>query len=374
MADNRLHIIDFDDSPFSYEKQIKSSKYNDVVNSLKAGVLRSINRFRTLLSKQTQFNKALVAENEFLASKIVEMTIPLPETVKTALVTGYDTPVSANSSNYSIDRLTGAVSVLSQKKWSKVARITDANGKRVASKDVYITLNGVAKPHSDDIYNILDGNRDSFWLLDTTAGTQHTITIQLPSSIRPHVNYFSLTPFPAFGFDLDQVLITQADNTIIDITPGGYQAAAMNGVGVHFKPLSWGNTITIKLTARGKVIGISDLDIFLVDYVDSYAEVRYEVPAFKNSAFTNIDQVDLMDYGLFGISDKDGIYDRFKEITVTAYVNGNGTQIGERTLRGLEATQLGTAKSIGDTFHISVRFKKYLGQSPVFRSLKIIYQ
>lgn len=371
--DNRGHVISFDDSPLTANNPIKSVDYNEIINSLKGSVLRSINKYREMNTKQSQYIKALTAENALLSSKLVDIQSFAPLEDNTTIITGYDAQES--SANINTDRLAGQVTVGYDRKWSKVARYTDINGKRRPTKDTYISLDGNPLAQSDTIYNILDGNRETFWLLDTAPGAVHEIVIQFPSSIRPYVNMLTLTPFPAFGFSLDKVYARQADGTQHDVTPQGYQAATMNGVETHFSPTSWANEVTIRFTAAADTVGISNLDLFLIDYFDSEATVKYEIPAFEGVEFDHIAEVDLMNFGLHGLEDGNGTWDRYKKITVTAFVNStNAGNILPATLKGQETTQLSVMKNIGDKFYLQFTFGKNIGQSPVFRSARVKYE
>ena len=235
------------------------------------------------------------------------------------------------------------------------------------------------KPEVGCIYNMLDGRMDTFWLLDTAPGTQHTIVIQFPSSIRPFVNALTLIPFPAFGFSLVSILVHKTTGSV-NIIPQTIESANVGVVDMHFAPTAWGNQVTITLTALGNTIGISNLDLFLIDYVDAYANIVYEVPAFAESAFTDIKEIDMMDFGLYGlIEESAGTYNKYSQLTVTAYTGttfagATPTVISEATLRGSEPTTLAVAKTVSNKLYVKFQFKKYNGQSPIFRSVKITHQ
>jgi hypothetical protein len=384
MADNRAHVVSFDESPLYTNSPINSEKYNDIINSLKTSAIRAINRSRDLSTKMTNWNKALVAENEYLGSKIrylYEWYNKLPVVSSEAVVTGYDPVIS--SAGMRLDNIAGqaTIDIEPGRKWSKVVRYTDINGKRRPSRDTSISLDGVTKSYTDDIYNILDGRSDTFWLLDTTRGVQHTLVIQFPASIRPYVNALSLTAFPAFCMRIDGVTLLQANSGSKNITPEGIEATSMGGIDVHFAPVSWGNQVTITFTALGSVVGMSNLDMFLIDYLNE-GEVTYEVTSFENDVFTHIDEIDLLDSGLFGATESDGIYNRSEEMEITARVgttlaSAESTAVTPQTIRGEQPTTLnpvGTGKTASDKFWITIKLKKYNGQTPTFRSAKVTYR
>jgi hypothetical protein len=232
----------------------------------------------------------------------------------------------------------------------------------------------VLQPSDADIYTILDGYADTFWMLDTTIDNTHVIQIQFPTSIKPYVNYLTLRAFPAFSIKLNSVIVTKADGTTQDVLEGNVVAQEAGILTVHFKPVSWGGVVTINLTAMGSVIGLSDIDIGLIDYVDSQARIIFEVPALTGVAFsTGISEVDLMDCGLFGYGIQDSGYIKTKEIIVKAYVGDLSTpiDISENTLNGIGTTTC--SKAAGDRFYLEFRFKTYQGQSPMFRSAKLTY-
>jgi len=383
MANKRAHVVDFDDYPLKTTSPIDSEEYNDIINSLKTSTIRAINRSRDLSTKMTNWNKALVAENGYLAGKINELQSTyygLPTTNDSMIITGYDKPVSEQKYNIGTtrDQLTGNITLNAEtgRRWSKVVRYTDSNGKQRPSRDTYISLDGTTMSRDNSIYNILDGRSDTFWLLDTAAAATHSIVINFPSSIRPYVNNIALTPFPAFSFRLDSMIVNKADSTQVNVTPLGVEAASMAAVNVHFAPTSWGNQIVINITANGSVVGISNLDIFLTDYINS-GEFTYELTSFENKAFSYISYVNLMDFGLFGITEEDGTYNASKQTTVTARVGSTVSSatsypINEKTLRNEGISEV--PKLSGSKFYMSFAFNKYEGQTPTFRSAIITYR
>ena len=149
----------------------------------------------------------------------------------------------------------------------------------------------------------------------------------------------------------------------------------MGAVNIHFAPTSWGNQLTINITAKGSVIGISNLDLFLIDYINT-GIFTYEVPAFETKSFTYIENIDLMDFGLFGVNGED-VYNPSKQVTVTAkvgssYLTAVEYPINEKTLRNEGISSV--SKTAGEKFYISFRINKYEGQTPTFRSAIIKYR
>lgn len=384
MANKRAHVISYNDSPLSYGSELSSKRYNQIVDSLKTSVLRAINRSRKTSEKLDLFTKALVAENQYVTSKLNSFSRENPGG-NTSLITAYDSPKPNSSSNYKWDKLHGQVVVGydSSSKYTKVVRTTNIDGERRASLNTFITIDGAAMAHTDSIYNILDGEKNTFWQYEATADQEIQVVIQFPSSIKPLVNYVDLVPFPAYGFEITELLFHKVgggtENLIPNIT--GY---AMDGLSTHFKPTSWNNQVSFKIKAKQDgIIGISNFDIGLIDYDNSMTTVRYKVDNYYNAAFTHINRINLFDFGLHSIAGSDGDYNPLKEIVVKCYSSDTdtvGTTIPYETLvrgtsdiRGKSTKELSVAKVANKNFYVELSFRKYLGQTPIFRALKITH-
>lgn len=378
MINSKGHVLAFDDSPLGENSPLDSIAYNKILDSLKASTLRCVNRTRDIAAKVAKFNKALSAENRYLASLVAQQHLDYGNLGdKDALITGFDPLISQSST--SVNSLTGQVTIKPLHKWSKVVRYQDRNGRDRASRDISISFGPVGAPvllpADHDIYSILDGYGDTFWLSDVQDKSQYTIRIQFPASIKPYVDYLSLIPFPAFSFKIDSIYVTKVDGSAIQVVDGttGY----MGVVDTHFKPISWGGSIDINLTAQGSVIGISDIDIGLADYEDSIATMVYEVPSYQSLAFGSITGIDLSDFNLYGSQIGDGFIKK-DQIHATAYQfpanvdwsDSGGIDLSKDTLSGRGSTTF-VKTSTTNRFYIKLTMQKFLGQTPIFRSAKI---
>ena len=380
MVNNKGHVLSFVDSPIGENSPLASTVYNSIIDSLKSSVLRCINRTRDINTAVLKMNTALVAENYYMSSKYRQSQISysgLP--ASGALITGYDPIV--NQSNTSTDTLTGQVTLATVNKWSKVVRYLDQNGRNRASQDISIafgpTGSTVVQPVDSDIYSMMDGYADTFWLANVTQGSNYTLTIQFPTSIKPYVDYLSIIPFPAFGFSIQSVYITAVNGTQIMVNDP--IESDMGIIDVNFAPVSWGGTLTINLTAQGSVIGISNLDIGLSDYIDGAASFIYEVPAFQPLSFNAITKLDLTDFDLYNPPTDPG-YIKTNVITATAFIGvsgfptgATGDLISKDTINGRGITKLSSTKTAGSHFYVQFTMQKYLAQTPTFRSAVITY-
>ena len=391
MLNNKGHVLAFDDSPISENSPLDSIAYNKIIDSLKTSTLRCLNRSRDLTSNLSKLNKALSAENAFLMSKINDYSIPNVSTAKTALITGYDTVEPGYLSNAVQNKLSGQIIIQPLYTWSKVIRYMDKNGRNRASKDISISFgpsDGTVsmQPLDSDIYTILDGYNDSYWLADTVEGQQYTIMIQFPASIKPYVNYLSLIPFPAFGFKLDSVRLLKVDGSYETITTEPSNALGL--LDMHFKPISWGGVMEIKVTAQGNTMGIADLDIGLEDYYQSEgdqtpASFVMQIPGFGTDTIAGgiryiryIDNIDLSHFNLYGI-ENDNSFNITDKITATiysgvSYTGSGGKSILEGTFNnGGTRTDLGASTS--GNVYIKFTMLKHLGQTPIFNWVTITY-
>ena len=418
MLNSRGHVLSFDSSPIDENSALDSSSYNAIINNLKSSTLRCINRSRDVNYKLMKFNKALTAENYNMMSIYNSMKINYTKQPNTAIITGFDKSQDSNSSvklvdsaNVDFDPLTGQIVIApnsTNSKWSKVVRYLDKNGKNKASKDIRIlfgTSNSeftdnsglVELPDDSDIYSMLDGYSDSFWLADVTASNNYKLMLQFPASLKPFVSYLSLLPFPAFGFTIDSVYITDSSNVSHRIDDG--TSNVMGIMNTHFKPMSWGGTLVINMKATSNVIGIADLDIGLEDYFQSgdnstsvstdklSSYVVYELTGdFKSSVIKNITGVNLFDFGLYGNSIDINAQRKSNYFTATIYKTTNsdwdntlvGIDVPEKTVYTKEPQPVDSQwvtfnKNADERFFIKFTLKKFLGQTPTFRGVSVSY-
>lgn len=377
MINNKGHVLAFEDSPIMENSALDSKAYNKIIDSLKSSTLRCVNRSRDLVSKVTKFNKALSAENSNLMDKYNKLNFNYSElTDNESLITGYDKPYA--DKNITTSYLTGNKFIFNTNKWSKVVRYKDNYGRDRASKDISIsfgpTSNPVLQPINADIYSILDNYRDTFWLADVTPGVEYTLQIQFPTSLKPYVNYLSIVPFPAFGFNIHSVYVTTAKNELVKLDD--VISDELGIIDVQFKPISWGGIIQIRMIATSNVIGISDVDIGLIDYnADDESYIIYRLDDLTTKRITHIEGIDVSDFKLFGQTDIP-----FNDyLSIEAFVTPSmewdgtdGTEIPTNILNKKGAFAL--AKDVNSYIFLKLKLKKYLGQSPVFRSIKITYK
>ena len=379
MLNNKGHVLAFDDSPIGENSPLDSITYNKIIDSLKTSVLRCINRSRDLTNNMSKLNKALAADNDYLMAKVRSMQIEFPKDSKTALVTGYDQVQPGTLSQAVQSSLSGQLIIKPINKWSKVIRYQDKNGRNRASKDISIAFGPtgslVTQTVDSDIYNILDGYNDSYWIADTVAGQNYTIRIQFPASIKPYINYFSMIPFPAFGFKLNSVGLNTSNGSYIPLYTDPSQELGI--LDMHFKPMTWNGIVEINVTAQHNVIGIADLDIGLEDYYQSENEQTlssfiFPIPALTDTTISKITLLDTKDFDLYGL-ENDSSYiktDKIKAYLTTDLINF--TQINPETFTGKASTTLAKAKGI--PIYIKFSMQKYLGQTPIFRSVQIKYE
>jgi hypothetical protein len=374
MLNNKGHVLSFDDSPIAENSPLDSISYNKIIDSLKSSTLRCVNRSRDLTSNLAKMNKALSAENLYLTSLIGSNTLGYSSEANTAIVTGYDALELSSIYNAKQSTLSGLVTISPTSKWSKVVRNLDRNGRNRASKDISISINGVTQPQDSDIYSMLDGYNDTYWLYDTVGGSDYTITINFPASIKPYVNYLSMIPFPAFGFTINSIYMLSADGTPHPLADMNSREAGI--LDVHFKPLLFGGTIQISIKAKGSVIGIADLDIGLEDYYQGTtpASFAFNVTAFKDKTFSMIDSINLDNVFLYN-SETDASFIKSDKIKVYAY-SSTGTynptaSMTEISQNGI--TELASSKTAGQNFYLKFTMTEHLAQTPIFKSATIKY-
>lgn len=383
MINNKGHVLNFGSEPIPENGPLDSSVVNNIFDSLKTSTLRCLNRTRDLSYRLSKFNKALSAENYYLTNVLLQKDIQakLDSASKTALITGFD-PIEDGSA-YEQNRLTGQITVAAKNKWSKIVRYKDKDGRNRASKDTYIAFGPTGgilpQPQDSDIYQILDGYSDTFWIADVSPNTQYNLQIQFPTSIKPFIDFIQLVPFPAFSFKLDAVYVTKADGSRVQVVD-----AVSSNLGIlstHIKPVSWGGTLDIYFTTNSTtgpgVVGISDIEVGLVDYEESNASFIIEVPGFQEIPFSYLDYINLFDVAN---EIEDQSYKKEEKITVTAYWGPDWTTASatpipvDRNTLVKQGNLTAINKPAGDKFYLEFSMGKYLGQTPIFRAAKITYK
>lgn len=383
MVNNKGHVLSFSDNPIGENSPIESVKYNKIISSLKTSVIRCINRTRELTTNVSRLNAALSAENMYLTANYNSNNYINNNGLSsnnTALITGYDQLFS--SSNIIQDSLTGKITLKYNNSFSKIPKYIDSNGNTKAVKDVYISFgetgNLEQQPLGSSIYDMVDGNNNTFWLYDSAVeGQEYNLQIQFPVSLKPSVNYLKLLPFPAFGFDLTSVSIKLSNGSMVDITDSIDKEQGI--INTYFKTLSWGGILDIKFKARGSVLGITELDIGYSDFSDNVGEFVVSIPSFTNKSFTAISNLNLFDFGLNNLnSDFDISFIKADNITATLY-QGNSWEtatdeqvIYKDTINGINSTPYN--KTLDLNLYVKFNFKKYINQTPIFRGVSITYE
>jgi hypothetical protein len=182
-----------------------------------------------------------------------------------------------------------------------------------------------------------------------------------------------MIPFPAFSFSIEEIYVNDSSNRKVDVI---YSTSSgdSSGIETHFRPASWGNTITLRLRAKNDVIGISNLDVSLIDYLDADVEVGYEVPTLETASFTSISRI-LLDMQSPGA---DPQYKPLKEVEASlivgaSYATGAETRIEYATLHPTNPAQTLVTKNAGDKLYLKLKFRQNLGQTPVFKSALITH-
>lgn len=282
-----------------YRQNIDSVQLNRMFRSLEESVLRCILRSAELNQSYTKLNLGVNASYRALSHQITQLDY---KNISGAYATAFETVRGGHQ-----DQMTGIVTLdwNSNKKYSKIPRYdVDGDGiSETVSPGVTILLNGDPKPIEDDIYKILSKKIDSYWVQQITeedAKEDQTLEIRLPPSLNKKFNYIEVTPFPIFGIHIKKIEyfdIYSNAQTLFDSELKQYKFYNNSGpIILHVSPKEFNNTIKITFRADETlgVIGFSNIDIALIDYVDTPTTI---IMGYENIPLTttslNVSSVDL---------------------------------------------------------------------------------
>jgi len=260
-----------------YRQNIDSKQLNRMFKSLEESVLRCILRSSELNEKFDSLSLGVNSSYQALSQYMVQMGY---KNITDLYATSFDNINIISGINQ--NKLAGIITLDwdKNKKYSKIPRYdADNDGiSETVSPNVTILVDGVEREKEDSVYNILSKKKNSFWIeqiADNQTDITHTLEIQLPPSINKSLNYIEIVPFPIFGIHINKVEyfdIYSQLQTIYDSTAKNYKFYNSSGPMIfHFSPKDYNNTIKITYSVDSSlgVMGFSNIDISLIDYIDT---------------------------------------------------------------------------------------------------------
>lgn len=365
-----------------YRSNIDSKKLNETIRSIEESVMRSLLRGTKLIEDFNRINLALTSAYAGL-SRSSQMYNSYPKTsditsstsfVGTAFASAFGSVTGKRQ-----DKTAGIVTM----DWSdnkKLSKIAIYNG--VVSPNIQIYVDNILRPESDAVYNILDGDKSTFWIESTTAGA-HTLELRLPPSINKTFNYLEVLPFPIFGMEINKIEYYDVHNRLQVIYPAN-ENSFYNSTGplmFHMSPREFNNTIKISFTVFQNInaMGFTSIDVCNIDYLNntSTSYLKFENIPNKDvygNTITSLIPVSIdLDFYVDGVIDNN--YDSFlPEISLVP--NPNGTEkLSLSRKKGYQTIPTTTLSLYSENGTNSLYLKVVMNEvgltTPVFRGAKL---
>jgi len=353
-----------------YRQNIDVSQLNRMLKSLGESVLRALLRGNEMKCLIDRLNLAVETSNTFIGREITKISSTSSSSANILFATAYEsvTPKYGYSINH--DKVAGIVTMpfSNNRVFTKVPRY-DSDDDGIAdtvSPSVKIYIDGILRSSDDAVYNILNRRNDSFWIEQFSDAGEHTIEIELPPSLNKKFNYIEICPLPVFGFDITKIQYYDIHGDLQDIkVPDNI---AINGPHVlHLSPKEFNNTIkiTVSTMETNSVIGFTNIDIALVDYLDTSQSFYIE--------FANVPTVDCsIDAVLdFSVDNPESNYTNFIEDVRLVYDMNDDLVTTLIPMTG-KAQRFNNIQLLGQLY-LKVTMKEFDMTSAVFKGCRIFY-
>jgi hypothetical protein len=375
-----------------YRSNINSKDLNLMFKSIEESVLRALikgaeveSKIKTLNLASNSAYTALGIQNQVYNDYPKPQTIPSGEYGGVAFCSAF-----GEISGVRQDQVGGIVTM----NWNnnkKLSKIPVYNG--VVSPNVQIYVDDILRPVGDPVYSILDGDKSTFWVEQTTSGS-HTLELVLPPSTQKTFNYIEIYPFPIFGIEITKIEYYDLQSIKQTIYPS-VDTNFYNKCGpliLHLAPREFNNTIKITYNVINGIdaMGFTSIDICSIDYLDTTNTVylKFENIPEKNylgNTLTSIRPVSIsLDFYVDGVLKKNGDeYDSY--ITEIKLVTSPDVPTGsinikrlrdEQTLNISNSSLLTVTQSDGspNACYLKVVMNEVNLTTPVVRGAKLNYR
>jgi hypothetical protein len=365
-----------------YRSNISSKELNEMIRSIEESVLRSLIRGTQLKETFDRFNLALTSSYVSM-SRSSQMYNYYPTTSDIYSTTSYVGVAFASAFGGMVGKKQNKMAGIATLDWNdnkKLSKIAIYNG--VVSPNIQISVDGILRPSSDAVYNIIDGDNTTFWVESATAG-QHTLELLLPPSINKGFNYIEIVPFPIFGIEIIKIEYYDLQNKLKVIYPVS-ENSFYNSTGplvFHLAPKDFNNSIKITYYVMEGInsMGFSSVDICNIDYINNTNIIYFKFENLPNydvagNAITSITPVMIdLDFYVDGVLDNN--YDQFiSEISLVPTVSST-EKIGLARKKGrqtIPSTTINMGSEDGKRcLYLKVAMNEVCKTTPVFRGAKL---
>ena len=379
-------------SDIEYRSNISSKDLNLMFKSIEESILRSLIKGAETESKIKMLNlasnsayTALSIQNQIYNDYPKPQTFPSGEYGGVAFCSAF-----GEISGVRQDSVGGIVTM----NWNnnrKLSKIPIYNG--VVSPNVQIYVDNELRPVGDPVYSILDGDKSTFWVEQTSSG-EHTLELVLPPSTQKTFNYIEIYPFPIFGIEITKIEyydLQSIKQTIYPSTDTNFY----NKYGpllLHLFPREYNNTIKITFNVIDGVntMGFTSIDICSIDYLDTSNTVylKFEnIPEkdYLGNTLTTIRPISInLDFYIDGVIKKDGNeYDSYiSEIKLVTSPDISDGSINIKRIRDEQTLNISNLSSLTvsqidgspNTCYLKVVMNEVNLTTPVIRGAKLTYR
>ena len=392
MADNVNQLLAYPMiSEIEYRSNINSKDLNLMLKSIEESVIRSLLKGAEIESKLRMLN---IASNVGYTALSIQNQIyndyPEPQTIPSGEYGGVGfCSAFGEVSGFRQDKVAGIITM----DWDtnkKLSKIPVYNG--VVSPNVQIYVDDVLRPVGDPVYNILNGDKSSFWVEQTTAGT-HTLELILPPSTQKTFNYIEVYPYPIFGLEITKIEYYDFQSIIQTLYPST-DSNFYNKYGpliLHLAPREFNNTIKLTFNVIDGVnaMGFTSVDVCSIDYLNNTNTfyLKFEnIPQLDHNGnpLPYIHPIDIsLDFYVDGVVKKDGTeYDSY--ISEIKLVNSptisegaiNVKRVRDKQIINTANSYLSVTQGTGtpNACYLKVVMNEVNLTTPVFRGAKLSYR
>jgi hypothetical protein len=294
-------------SPLEYRDVLSASKLQDRLGAIFKNLSRTMLRAQNTEAKMSRYLTALTFVAPFLENMVSELEARLSEyqagsSNKIIYISAYNNKGAKNWNNVRWDTRYGIVSLDFKNYWTKRAVYEDHHGNVVPTKNTRILVEGKEAEHGDEVFCILDGQRNTFWISRTEFGRliggdevlsgSAPIEVHFPPSIIDRCNVITFEPFPPRA-----TLVTNceyADRQGTWRSVAGFRTSSVPQR-LHFATdAGFGNKMRLTVSPGtidgGPIYGLAIVDAAYCEYHES-GSIEYEFGTQDGTAFSTITSI-----------------------------------------------------------------------------------
>lgn len=386
---NFLRGISFREYKKPFRGAIESDDLNTNFSDIYNDLAEAYRREQYINNRLCEYASSLSYQNQMLAVRLSDANAGLIAASGSYVAAGgsvlywsaySNDGISSNTSRH--DLSTGQVTLPWSRSYTKMPLVLNEYGDYEADSSVKINYCADYYTKPDDLWNIVDNNPETNWIksypLADSPG-QITLRIELPASTNPAMNSIYVAPYPDGGPRVDSLRYLNTAGAWVAV-PGFTDVT--NRRRFHFTPVDYGNQIDLTMVpvalkdsdgAGCMVFGIQNIDVSLIEYVDSSTFV-VKLNAAAGNTITNITYVNLSYTISPTITNESSISSGDRPVVLQIYEDAAlTTQVYSNIIYTHSYTGSIGMTTPGSTIWCKVTLRKINATTPVVTALTIKY-